>query len=132
MAKITIAAAAAPPEPGSDRYTTKMYLYVDESEQGRVFDANEALLGIRGALARGLEGVEEGAPPPEYTRLWDVYVRVSGISRRSHGHYSVDYYRHTACPAGCVQDMMGLYASLRRALGGTGKSKSNRKGKGKR
>lgn len=125
MTRVTIAAAASPPEEGSSVCKVRMFAFEEDDGQSRVRDANMASAGIRDALSRDSR-IESGKPPDGLTRLWDVYIYVDGIGRGGPGSYAVDYHKYRGCPSGCVADMMGVYKALRSEFG---KNKGKRKGK---
>lgn len=137
---ITIGAAVERWKDGEDRRTPHPVVYFADSPALPEHEGEDAAreLSVRAAnfarqitarLSEGSGGdIIEGRPPEaEYTHLWHIYIKCQP-TRGNRAAIGMDYRRMPDCPQSAAQDMMELYAHVRRCIGGA-RIRGNRNGK---
>lgn len=114
---MTIEGVAGPPTNGLRQLLRYAYTHEEAAAENRtdsVLDANHAL-----DIAHRLCGdaIREGEPPREqgYTPLYVVQLQISDTHRK-HSSYRCAYRKFDGCPMHAIEDMMEIYAAIKRVL----------------
>ena len=118
MTKIVLTEVVIPPEEGSPGRLQK-HLYEESGSDDGVRTANVATSTIKASLEAG--GMfQEGSPPENSVRLWDVYIFIQKVVKRGPGQFepvtSCDYHRYSPCPLECNQNMMAIFRAVKKEL----------------
>lgn len=109
-----------PPDGKGPGRPVKHYAYTQEECENApvkgdsVQDANLALKLIKGFCGKS---IEEGEPPrgKDYQLLYVVIVQVYG-THRDVTHYRPTYHKFAGCPLNVIEDMMDVYAAIKKMI----------------
>lgn len=115
-----IEAVAMPPDGKEPGRPVQRYAYTQKEcddapvKGDSVQDANLALRIIKGFCG---DSIKESMPPrgKEYQPLYVIAVQIYG-THRDVTHYRTTYHKFNGCPLNVIEDMMDIYATVKRSL----------------